>query len=617
MEKTTLLTTILVLQVAASSTFAHPVAQTAEAVLRANQEALGDFPRDGTLRVQYAADVSGLKGTATYTIDLATGMFIDELSAYPLTGAGGFDGKTPWMRDISGVSITQQGGDRVPVAVNEAYRDANLWWHADRGGAQVSYVGREQADARQLDHLAVTPRGGSRFDAWFDADSHLLVRTAEPQMFFKTQELYDDYRRFGKIMLAGTRSINFGNGPSNIQKMRVTSATLEPARAQGAYARPTSPVPGGELVDGAVSDTVPFRLLNNHVYVEAMVNGKGPYTFIVDTGGHTLLSPRVVTEVGLESLGKSETSGAGEKTAPSGYAHYREIAIGKARLRDQVGFTIQIYEPAVEGIQVDGMIGFEYFSRFAVRLDYGAQTMTTTQFAHFDGNEAGTAVPFKFYDHLPQVTGTIDGLPALFDIDTGSRAEIDICKPFVVRHKLRDKYVKGVSAITGWGVGGPGRSYVARIPSLTFPGVKVDDVVAGLSEAKGGSFSDANFDGNIGSGFLKRFVVTFDYPHQVMYLKRLVPQPVDAGRFDRSGMWINAASDAYQITSIAADSPAAQAGLAEGDLITSLNGQRAVAEHLSDARSMLRALPAGTEVNVTFKRGGAEQRTTIKLRDQI
>ena len=82
-------------------------------------------------------------------------------------------------------------------------------------------------------------------------------------------------------------------------------------------------------------------------------------------------------------------------------------------------------------------------------------------------------------------------------------------------------------------------------------------------------------------------------------------------------MWINASTGAYEITSIAANSPAAQAGLAEGDLITSLNGEAAVAEHLSDARTMLRALPAGTEIAVTYQRGGAEQRTTLKLRDQI
>jgi hypothetical protein len=32
---------------------------------------------------------------------------------------------------------------------------------------------------------------------------------------------------------------------------------------------------------------------------------------------------------------------------------------------------------------------------------------------------------------------------------------------------------------------------------------------------------------------------------------------------------------------------------------------------------MLRALPPGSEVSVTFKHAGAEQHTTLKLRDQI
>jgi hypothetical protein len=316
-------------------------------------------------------------------------------------------------------------------------------------------------------------------------------------------------------------------------------------------------------------------------------------------------------------VGESASSGAGEKTEMSGFARYRQIALGKVQLRDQTGFTMEIYDPSIEGIRVDGMVGFELFRRFVVKLDYGAQTMTVIDAAHFDATGAGTAVPFKFYDHLPYVQGFIDDLPARFDIDTGSRSELDITSAFVASHKLRDKYAKGVSTITGWGVGGATRSYVVRIPSMALGTVQMQSVVAGLSETKGGSISDANFDGNIGSGFLKRFVVTFDYSHQVMYLKPLDPQPIDAGRFDRSGMWINAGKDAYVVTSVAAGSPAAVAGLAEGDEITVLDGKPAVAEHLSDARTLLRALPAGTEVAVTYKRKGAERRATIKLRDQI
>jgi predicted aspartyl protease len=596
---------------------AHGVAQTSEAVLAANREAMAPTPAKGMVRVRYDYSASGLKGTATHLFDLATGGFVDEVTADPISQTTGFDGKTPWMRDVSGATITQEGGDRIPVAVNEAYRNANRWWAPDRGGAQIAYVGRESISGKSYDHLAVTPRGGSRFEAWFDADTHLLMRTAEPQLFFKTRATYSEYRKAGDVMLAGRRTIDFGTGPSNIETMQLIDATREPERPMADYSRPTAPPPGGVLVDGATSETLPFRLLNNHIYVEASVNGKGPYTFLVDTGGHTLLSSRIVKEVGLESVGKSATSGAGEKTSTTGFAKYRQIALGKVQLRDQTAFATEIYDPAIEGIRVDGMVGFELFRRFVVRLDYGAQTMTVIDAARFDPRDAGTAVPFKFYDHLPYVQGFIDDLPARFDIDTGSRSEIDITSPYVARHKLRDKYAKGVSTITGWGVGGASRSYVVRIASLTLGTVKMQSVVAGLSQDKGGSISDANYDGNVGSGFLKRFVVTFDYAHQMMYLKPLDPQPIDAGRFDHSGMWINAGKDAYVVTSVAAGSPAALAGLAEGDEITALAGKPAVAEHLSDARTLLRALPAGTDVAVTYRRKGTEQHATIKLRDQI
>ena len=126
------------------------------------------------------------------------------------------------------------------------------------------------------------------------------------------------------------------------------------------------------------------------------------------------------------------------------------------------------------------MVGFELFARFAVEVDYGAKTMTMTDFASFDPKGAGTAVPFKFYDHLPAVRGLIDDMPARFDIDSGSRSEIDITSPFVAKRGLRERYRPGISAITGWGVGGASLSYVVRVPSITLGSVKVPSVVASL-----------------------------------------------------------------------------------------------------------------------------------------
>ncbi len=598
-----------------STAFATPALPTAEAVLAANRAAVGAIPERGTLELDYSLETSGLTGSATHVGDLATGAFIDRFDLSVISGGNGYDGRIPWQTEVSGVSTDQEGGDRVPVAVNEAYRNADLWWRSDRGGAKVTYIGRETLDGRGADHLAVTPRAGGRFDAWFDADSHMLVRTAEPQQFFKTKTLYGDYRRVSGAMIAHSRTIDFGTGDP--QKLTVTRASFGPAKPLATYARPKAKSPGGSIEGGLKPVTLPFRLLNNHVYVQAMVNGKGPYTFIVDTGGHTLISPRVAAETGLKVMGAGSTSGAGEKSETTGYARYREIALGPVRLTDQPAFITNIYDPSIEGISVDGMVGFELFARFAVQLDYGAKTMTVSDFSSFDPRGAGTAVPFKFYDHLPAVRGVIDGLPARFDIDTGSRSELDITSPFVERQGLRERYRPGISAITGWGVGGAARSYVVRVPSLSLGSVKVRSVVAGLSESKAGSFSDPNYEGNIGSGLLKRFVATFDYSRQTMYLKPLEPQPADAGSFDRSGLWINALDGGFEVENVAPGGPAEQAGVLKGDVITAIDGKAARAEELSDARTLLRSLPAGTTVELILLRAGNPQVARVRLRDLI
>jgi hypothetical protein len=348
------------------------------------------------------------------------------------------------------------------------------------------------------------------------------------------------------------------------------------------------------------------------------VNGKGPYTFIVDSGGHTLLSSRIVSEAGLKPIGQSVENGAGEGHSTTGFVHYDEIAIGRVRLRDQTGFATEIYDKSIEGIPVDGMVGFELIRRMVTTIDYGRHSISFTDPKRFKSSKnLGVAVPFVFYDHLPNVAGSIGDLPATFDIDTGSRSEIDITSPFVAAHGLRARFSKGASAVTGWGVGGPTRDYVVRLPSLRLGTVEIHDIAAGLSEAQHGSISDPNYGGNIGSALLKRFVVTFDYANRVMYLKRLTPTPADVGTFDRSGLWINAKDGGYEVTDVAKGSAGERAGMAIGDVIIAVDGKPVRDEGLADARSMLRDKPVGTRVQLMFRRAAETRGAVLILTDQI
>jgi len=589
----------------------------AATVLDANRAVVGPIPARGAAIYDYAYSGQGLTGMENDVIDTASGAFIERLDCGPLHTGDGFDGEVPWMRDVSGATTPEKGGDRLRLAINQAYRNANLWWRPDRGGAEITYVGRETLDGVETDWLSVWPRGGQRFEAWFDTGSHLLLRIAEPQIFFKTRTIFSDFRREAGVMVAHAVTFDPGSGESGSERRILQRLSFGPERPATIFSRPAVSLTGVTLAGGAASIDVPFLLLNNHIYVQGRVNGKGPYTFIVDTGGHTLLSHRVVTEAGLVPIGETPMSGAGEKTASSSFAPVSSIDIGELHMEGQIAFITEIYAPEVEGIAVDGMIGFEVFRRLVVRIDYAHKMLTFLEPSRFSPEAAGIAVPFEFYDHLPFVQGFIDDFPADFDIDTGSRSELDVTAPTVMGYHLRDKYPNGVSNVTGWGVGGPSHAFVVRLQSIQLGSVRVASPVVDLSEDRAGSMSDSNYQGNIGSGLLSRFVVTFDYGHQKMYLTRIEPPPDGVGQYDRSGMWINAAPDGYKVMSVVNGGPAALAGIAVGDVIVTLDGYRGQPEGLSDARAELRTRAAGSIVQVTLRRGKDLRKVRLVLRDQI
>jgi len=282
--------------------------------------------------------------------------------------------------------------------------------------------------------------------------------------------------------------------------------------------------------------------------------------------------------------------------------------------------TLDFSPAPVEGFQVGGMLGVEFLERLVVQIDYGANTITLIDPRRFDASSrraAGTGIPFEFYEHMPQVEGRFDGRPARFNIDTGSRVEVTLTSPFVQREHLKELHPTGVTVTDGWGVGGPSRSYVVRAHALALGPVVIRGPVASLSAAARGVFSDPSYDGNIGSGLLKRFAVTFDYTRRMIYLRPLARPDPDVGGFDRTGLWLNLGSGGLEAMDVAPDGPAAEAGLRKGDVLTAIDGSDVTRQSLSDVRRELKLLPTDRPVAIGYRRGGEARTAEIRPRDLV
>jgi hypothetical protein len=603
-----LTTFALAASVAAVPAFAGPAE-----ILAANKAASGGGAWDSkaTLKAEYDYAGMGMTGKVGTVYDLRNGRFVDSAAVGPATQVQGFDGTSGWAKDPSGTMTPQNGAGRA-FAVNEAYRDANLWWRPDFGGAAAREAPVKTVGGRTYDVVTFVPKDGGPFDALFDRQTHLLYRIDEQQGALTILTTMSDYKSYDGLMIAKKQDQVASDG-KNPQTQTLTSVTFLAAQPDSFYAMPKVTLTDASIAGGARETTFPFQLVNNHIYADVSINGQGPYTFIFDTGGVNVVSPSLARKLGMGIEGKLDARGAGSGTMQAGLTKVSRLDLGAATIKDQLFMSAPLDSMAnVEGMEMPGMVGFETFRRFVTRIDYGNHTITLIDPARFDAKDAGTPVPIVFDGNDVEIDGFYDGIPGRFIIDTGARNSLSLNAPFVEKNRLHG--AKGEEATTGWGVGGPTKSFVMHGGTLRIGSVDVKGPLVLLSTDKAGSDAASELAGNIGGGALKRFVVTFDYERNTMYLKPVSGAIADLDTFDRSGAWFNKDAEGFKIVDVTAKTPAAEAGLAKDDIITAVDGKPATSIALPEMRMRLRDEPPGTVVTFAVRGKG---NVKLTLRDLV
>ena len=533
-----------------------------------------------------------------------------------MSGAQGYDGKTLWTQDESGQSRAETTQDSIEASRSAAYRTSLSFWYPDRLPGKVEYLRRESIDGREYDLLRMSPSGGRSFDVWVNRETNLIDRLSEREATETRTETYSDYRDVGGVRVPFAFRFSHGD-PKYDQTFSIEAIEFNVPLDDARFAQPSAPPADYTFPATQASIEVPFKVYNGHIYLQVRINGKGPLLMLFDSGGAHILDPKVAQDLGLQAEGALGGSGVGESKQDVGLTKVDTLEVGGIVVKSQIFATLDLRDFAlrVEGLDnIAGLVGYELFKRFPVTVDYTRSLAIFHDPATFKYSGKGVRVPFRFKGHIPEVDGTVDGIAGAFDIDTGSRASLDLTGPFVEKNGLVEKLKARTRVVSGAGIGGRVYSTLARAGSLTLGEVTVQKPVTFLSQQQKGAFADVYIAGNVGYGVLSRFNITFDYAHQQIFFEKNAAygRPDVA---DRSGMWLERTARGFEVFDVVAGGPAERAGVRTGDVIVAIDGRPVSRWMLADARLRFKAT-VGTRVRVTLQ-GGKLRQVAIALRDLV
>lgn len=382
------------------------------------------------------------------------------------------------------------------------------------------------------------------------------------------------------------------------------------------------PTSQAQFISGKSALDISFELSSNLVLLQAKVNDSKPVWFIFDTGAEsTVIDTELAKTLRLKSAGKIVGTGAAGTAQAVRFKavslHLPNVEISNLTI---YGLPLDSFSSPL-GKKISGVIGYDVIKELVVEIDYASRKINLYQPESYQYSGAGEIFPLTFEENMPFVQASVafDGRAAIngkFEIDSGSTGAVLFNTPFVKKHLLL-KSVSQTSETRIGGVGGTAQAFLGRVKSIALGRFKFENAVARFSQATRGDYQSAKYDGLIGGEILRRFKTIFDYSRKIMILEPN-SQFSEPYEIDMSGMELLADGDDLSIVlidDVKPKSPAAEAGVRGGDIITAIDNRPIKEFTLEQIRQMFRQ--DGREYLLNLKRDGRVVQAKIKLRRLI
>lgn len=335
--------------------------------------------------------------------------------------------------------------------------------------------------------------------------------------------------------------------------------------------------------------------------------------FILDTGsGGISLDSATVDEFHLERVHTDRTIRgiAGIKTVDFTYHH--RLSFPGFNL-DSLDFHINNYDllTSVYGVKIDGIIGYTFFSRYVVSIDYDTHTIGVYPpgpFKYPKGSGGYILHPrFSTLVYQPAIITDARKVLSRFIFDTGAGLYFLISDRFLQDSNLL-KTKRKLYPTQAEGLGGKkemqltvtekikiGPYLFRRVPLLIFR----DDY----------NITSYPFLGGIlGNDLMRRFNAIFNYSERSIYI---VPNQHYLDPFDYSytGLGIYWVNGAVKVVDVMPGSPGDRAGFLPDDIILAMNN--VFTQNIQTFKNILQN--AGSRIKVIVQRKGRLETLDLKI----
>jgi hypothetical protein len=389
---------------------------------------------------------------------------------------------------------------------------------------------------------------------------------------------------------------------------------------------------GFALEEGRNKVRIPIEINNNLIVIPVVVNGQLPLKFILDTGVRTaILTEKVFSDIlNLTYTRKYVVSGPGGQKSVQAYVTNNVSLDLPPGVHGEGHALLVLEEDYLElrnylGADVQGILGYELFSRFIVTIDYEKKELILTRPEKFRSKKNMQQLKISVEDTKPYIVTQINmtdttTVRVKLLIDSGASHGLILEPDSNDTLKVPAMHV---NSIIGRGLGGVITGKIGRIGAVDLGKYDVKDVIANFPDPN--SYMDTlktsrsvKRNGAIGGEILSRFKVTFDFPREYLYLKKN-SQFKKKFYYNMSGLTMKAKGSRlqhFEITDVREKSPAEEAGIKPGDLVLTINGLLTSDLSLNQLNAFFNLRP-GKRIILDIDRNGARMRKEFRLASQI